>query len=61
MPQEAAHIKNKDFFIFRHIHRLHFMYFEVPWVLVSSGSSAANNTPSRLPSRDYVKNGEIQQ
>ena len=36
MLQEAGHIKNTVVLIFRHIQRLHLMYTEVAWVLVSS-------------------------
>ena len=36
MLQEASHIKNTVFFIFRYIQCLHLMYSEVAWVLVSS-------------------------
>ena len=51
MLQEAGHIKNTVVLIFWHIQSLHLMYSEVAWVLVSSGTQAANNTRSRLPSR----------
>ena len=38
MLQEAGHIKNTVVLIFWHIQCLNLMYFEVAWVLISSGT-----------------------
>ena len=44
MFQEAGHIKNTNVLIFRDIPCLHLIYFEVTWVLVSSGTQAQPQT-----------------
>ena len=38
MPQEDGHVNGTVVLIIRHIHCLHWMYSEVAWVLVSSGT-----------------------
>ena len=53
--QEADHVKNAVVLIFPHIHCLHFLYFEVAWVIVSSGTQVQLQIildPDYLP--DYL-------
>ena len=51
MFQEPDHIKNTIILVFRHIQRLHLMYSEIGWVLVSSKTQVQ---PQIILDPDYL-------